>query len=122
MALHHELPIYKTGADLLALAYRAQEQMPRGLKRTLGERINQHCMEMLDAMAMANATQRAERAAHIEVLLKHLRAAQILLRVGHEGRHVSHALWAQSIQLLDSIGRQGGGWLKSSHHRKAPAA
>jgi hypothetical protein len=121
MALHTELPIYRTGVLLLSLAVKAQEQMPRGVKRSLGDKISHHCMEMLDLMALANATQRAERAANINTLMKHLRAATVLLRVCHEGRYISHRLWAESVALLDSIGKQGGGWLKSASNR-APAA
>jgi len=121
MALHSELPIYKTGCALLKLAIHVQEQMPRSMKRSLGEKINAHAIEMLDLMAMANATQHAERAANIELLLKHQRAATVLLRVSHDCRYISPALWAESVQLLGSIGKQGGGWLKSSH-RSGPAA
>jgi hypothetical protein len=121
MALHTDLPIHKTGVQLLSLAVKAQEQMPRGVKRSLGDKIAQHCVEMLDLMALANATQRAERAEHINQLMKHLRAATVLLRVSHDSRYVSHRLWADSVQLLDSIGKQGGGWLKSAA-KKAPAA
>lgn len=121
MALHSDLPIYKTGCALLSLALRAQEQMPRGMKRSLGEKITGHCVDMLDLMAMANATQHDERAAYIQQLLKCQRAATVLLRVGFECQYISKALWAESVQLLGSVGKQGGGWLKSSH-RKAPAA
>ncbi|WP_428421911.1 four helix bundle protein [Methylibium sp.] len=122
MALHTELPIYRTGIDLLALAVKAQEQMPRGLKRSLGDQIASHCMEMLARMAMANATQREERAAHITALMSHLHATQVLLRVTFDGQHLSPALWVKAILLLDSIGKQGGGWRKRSLSNKAPAA
>jgi hypothetical protein len=121
MALHSDLPIHRTGVQLLTLAAKAQEQMPRGVKRTLGEKIMDHCTEMLDRMALANATQRAERAQHIHELMKHLRAVTVLLRVSHDSRYVSTSLWAQATQLLDSIGKQGGGWLKSAANG-APAA
>ena len=121
MALHSDLPIHRTGVQLLSLAVQAQQQMPRGVKRTLGEKIAQHCVDMLDMMALANATQRGERARHIEQLLARQRALTVLLRVSHDSRYVSHGVWAQSVQLLDSIGRQGGGWLKSASNR-APAA
>ncbi|HPL78183.1 MAG TPA: four helix bundle protein [Burkholderiaceae bacterium] len=100
MALHTELPIYKTGVQLLTLAVKVQEQMPRGVKRSLGDKIAQHCVEMLDLMALANATQKAERAEHIGQLMKHLRASTVLLRVSHDSRYVSHRLWADSVQLL----------------------
>ena len=121
MSLHTDLPIYKTGIQLLSLAIRVQQQMPRGVKRSLGDRISQYCVDMLDLMALANATKHGERAAHIRDLMKCLRAATVLLRVSHESRYVSHGLWAQSVALLDSIGKQGGGWLKSAANR-APAA
>lgn len=120
MALHTDLPIYRTGVQLLDLAFKAQAQMPRAVKRSLGDKITAHCVEMLDLMALANATQKAERAAYIQDLMKRLRAMTVLLRVSHDSRYVSHALWGESVLLLDSIGKQGGGWLKSAN--KAPAA
>ena len=120
MALHSDLPIHRTGVLLLTLAYKAQAQMPRAVKRSLGEKIAQHCVDMLNLMALANATQRAERAGHIQQLMTHLRTVTVLLRVSHDSRYVSHALWGESVLLLDSIGKQGGGWLKSAN--KAPAA
>ena len=56
MAIHTDLPIYRTGVQLLSLAVKAQEQMPRGVKRSLGDKIAQHCVEMLDLMATAAPT------------------------------------------------------------------
>jgi hypothetical protein len=122
MSLHHDLPIYKKGRELLQLAFQVQQQMPRAFKRTLGEKITVHCTEMLNLMAMANATRGAERAAHIRALLATQRAATVLLRVCHDMRFISNKLWAESVQLLESIGKQGGGWLKSIHATHAPAA
>lgn len=54
MALHTRLSIYRTGLELLSLAHRVQEQMPRGMKRIVGEKIAQHCMDILELMALAN--------------------------------------------------------------------
>ena len=121
MALHTELPIHRTGVQLLQLAVKAQEQMPRGVKRHLGDKLSHHCMEMLDRMALANATQQRERAAHIQELLKHQRAALVILRVAFDARYVSTTVWGNAVQLLDSIGKQGGGWLKKSFSNSNPA-
>lgn len=87
MALHTELPIYRTGVRLLDLAVRAQVQMPRTVKRALGEKITQHCVEMLDLMALANATQRDTRAGHIDQLLTRQRAITVLLRQASHSHH-----------------------------------
>jgi hypothetical protein len=120
MAIHTDLPIYRTGVRLLALAVKVQEQMPRSMKRILGEKVTQHCVDMLDLMALANASQREARAGRIEELLTKQRAVTVLLRVSHDSRYLSPKLWAESIELLGSIGKQAGGWLKTAN--KAPAA
>lgn len=120
MALHTDLPIYRTGVRLLDLAVRLQVQMPRTVKRALGEKITQHCVDMLNLMAMANATTHGTRAEHIQRLLVLQRSVTVLLRVSHDSRYISHKIWAESVELLGSIGKQAGGWLKTSN--KAPAA
>lgn len=119
MALHTQLPIYRTGLDLLTLAHRVQEQMPRGVKRTVGEKIAQHCTDILELMALANAS-REMRAHYLRELLTRQRTVEVLLRVSFDARHVSPKLWAQAVQLLGNIGAQAGGWLKSAKNR-APA-
>ena len=120
MALHTDLPIYRTGSQLLGLAISVQEQMPRSMKRFLGEKIVQHGVDMLDLMALANASQHEVRAGYIAELLTRHRAVTVLLRVAHDKRWISPALWAESVKLLGSIGAQAGGWLKKSN--RAPAA
>jgi hypothetical protein len=122
MALYTELPIYKHGCDLLALALDVQTQMPRAFKRSLGEKIHALCVDMLEAMAVANAVRGADRIAAIDQLLQHLRAATAMLRVGHDKRLISHALWARSVETLDAIGSQAGGWKRATANSTAPAA
>jgi hypothetical protein len=119
--IHTDLPIHRTGVKLLALAIEVQQNMPRGVKRSLGDRIAQHCVDMLDLMALANATRHAERAAHIRHLMTAQRAVQVLLRVSVDARYISPKRWAAAIELLDSIGKQGNGWLSKTAN-KAPAA
>jgi hypothetical protein len=120
MALHTDLPIHRTGVRLLDLAIKVQVQMPRTVKRALGEKITQHCVEMLDLMALANASQGAARSDCIQALLTRERAVTVLLRVSHDARYISPKLWADSIELLGSVGKQAGGWLKRTN--RAPAA
>ncbi len=119
--IHHHLPIHKTGSQLLSLAARIYEQLPRGYKRTIGDKLVAHCSEMLDLMALANATGQEQRAAHIRSILTHTRAATVWLRVAFDLRKVSPKLWAESVQMLESIGKQANGWLTNTRN-KAPAA
>ena len=120
MALHTDLPIYRTGTELLGMGYLIQRDMPRGFKRSLGEKIVQGCTDMLEQMALANATRRHDRAAHIEQLLVLIRATTVTLRVGHDLRAIPTRQWAAAVLLLEKVGAQAGGWLKSAN--RAPAA
>ena len=57
-------------------------------------------------------------------LLERLEAATALLRASHGLRLISTKVWAESIELTDSVGKQAGGWLKSARNTfsAAPAA
>ncbi len=122
MALHTELPIHRAGVDLLRMGFDLQKNMPRGLKHTLGEKIIAHCGDMLDCMALANATQREQRLAWLDQLLTHHRATTTLLRVGLDARAIPTGHWANAVQLLNSVGAQCGGWRNATVSKRAPAA
>lgn len=110
MAIYSDLPIYKHGCDLLSLALDVQINMKREFKRPLGDKIFVLCTDMLEAMAMANASRGADRLAQLELLLKNLRATTAMLRVCHDRQLMSKKLWAASIELLDAVGAMAGGW------------
>lgn len=120
MAIHDRLPIHRTASELLATVTRIHSQMQRGFKRTVGDKIVQHCADMLDLVALANAD-RQGRTAHIKAILSHNRAAVVWLRVAFDLKAVSPKLWSQAVPLLESVGKQANGWLKKSNE-KAPAA
>ena len=123
MALHHQLPIYKQGYDLLSLAADVQQNMPRSFKASLGNKIHGECVEILVLIGRANAARGMGRAPHIVALVERLEVVTLLLRLSHDKRFVSPKLWAGAVQLTDSIGKQAGGWLKSARNMTtAPAA
>jgi hypothetical protein len=117
--LHKDLPIYKTGTDLLAVAYSLQRDMPRGFKRTLGEKIVQGCTDMLELMAVANATRHAQRAAAIEQLLVRLRATEVTLRVALSLRAPHYVRYVDDFVLVHSNARWLSAALKSIEEKLA---
>jgi hypothetical protein len=119
--IHHQLPIHKTASQLLGLAARVHAQMPRGYKRTVGDKIVAHCTEMLDLMAMANASRGTQREQCLRDILREQRAATVWFRVGLDLRAIATTAWGESVQLLDSVGKQANGWM-SKTREKAPAA
>ncbi len=121
MVMHTQLPIHQTGSKLLGLATTIQVQMHRGYRRTVGDKIISHCADMLDLMALANATKGAQRMDNLRALLAHQRAATTWLRVALDLNKVAPGPWGEAIQLLDSVGKQANGWLSKTRDM-APAA
>lgn len=119
MSLHTDLAIYKSGTALLSLALDVQSQIRRVFRVALGTKITEECVAILVLIARANAARGEDRAVHIKDLLEKLEVTVFLLRVSHDKELISHKLWASSITLTDSIGKQAGGWLKSANTRTA---
>jgi hypothetical protein len=118
MSLATDLEIHKQGTALLDLCADVQARIPRTFRASMGYRISEECVEILVLIGRANAArQPQDRAQHINALLERLQVAQILLRTAHAKRLIATKLWAASIELTDSIGKQANGWLKSAHAR-----
>lgn len=116
MSLPQDLEIYKAADALLALSLSLQAQIPRAFRQAVGQRISNECAEILLTVARANAARGASREAHIAKLLEHLEGAIVFLRASHSLKLISHKVWAASIDLTDSVGKQAHGWLKSARN------
>jgi len=120
MALHSELPIYKHAYGLLRLSVNSKINMRRDFKNSLGTRIHDECIEVLSLIAEANQLPDADKAPVIRSMLQRVGKIEFLLRICNDEKLISPKIWAEAIALLQSIGKQGGGWLK--YTRKAPVA
>jgi hypothetical protein len=114
MSLTQELEIYKAADTLLGLALQVQAQVPRAYRVAVGQRISNECADILLLVARANAARGESRALQIEQLLERVEAATVLLRAAHRLRIISSGVWAQSIELTDSVAKQAHGWLKAT--------
>ena len=95
--------------------------MPRDVKLTLGRDIYSECMAMVTLIAKANAAR--DKVPHLQQLSERLETVRTLVRVAHDTQDLSHKAFAQAIELMDNVGRQAGGWLRSVHRTPAaPAA
>lgn len=125
MALATDLEIHKTGTELLDLCTDVQAHIPRSFRASMGHRIADECVQILVLIGRANAArQPGARAAHLEDLLERLHVVQILMRTAHARKLIVTSLWAKSIELTNSIGKQSNGWLTNTRARPgyAPAA
>lgn len=119
MALHKELPVYKLAYDLFSLSMDLTRNMPRDVKTSLGNRLRDACLEVIVLVGRANAA--LDKTPHLTLLLEHLQVGEILLRLAHDKKFISHAQYARSVQVTDSVGAQVGGWRKAMAARMAEA-
>lgn len=124
MSLAKDLEIYRSADALLTLSPQVQAQVPRAYRVAVGQRIANECADILLTVARANAARGADREQQIARLLTHLEAATVLLRASHGLRLIPTKVWASSIELTDSVGKQAHGWLKATARTlsAAPAA
>lgn len=114
MSLAQDLQIYKAASDLLTLALQVQAQVPRAYRVAVGQRISNECADIVLTVARANVARGDSREREIGKLLEHLEATTLLLRISHNLRLISSRVWAQSVELTDSVGKQAHGWLKAT--------
>jgi len=88
------------------------DKFPRLRRFTVGERLEQSLLDVLGLLleaAYTRAKQPALRRANLR-----LEVARHLWRLAHELEVVSTRRYAHGAGLMDDLGRQIGGWLRSS--------
>jgi hypothetical protein len=112
MAIHTDLPIYKSSYELLQLATALVKNFPRSIKVSIGQAIQDACVRICLLVAKANAA--ADKIPHLGELLEHQREAELLIRLAKDMRFISVHQYASAVLLTDSIGKQANGWQKAS--------
>jgi hypothetical protein len=112
MSLAKDLDIYQAARDLLTLGLQMQANISRTYRAVLGAPIGHECMQILLHISKANVARGSSREGHIAKLLEHLESVVLLFRCAADLKQISNAVWARSIELTDSVGKQANGWLK----------
>jgi hypothetical protein len=112
MAIHTNLPIYKVAYDLLDLSTELVKNMRRDLKHVFGSKVTAECIEILVLIGRANAAR--DKAPILLELLERVQVAEFLIRLAHDKKLISTKLYARSVELTTSVGRQANGWRGSS--------
>ncbi len=112
MALHNTLPIYKDVFRLLGLATDITQNIPRAFKRQFSEKVITECTDMTVLILRANISE--YKVPHIVELLERLQITEVMFRIFVDKRWISPKQYAAAIKLTSDIGKQAGGWKKSS--------
>lgn len=111
MALHYNLPIYKVSYDLIGVVVEASRQMPRDVKRLLGDKLRDECIEL--SLLIYDANVATDKKSPLATLLRRVQAIEIMLRVSRDKHYISVRHYAEAVKLTDQIGKQANGWKKS---------
>jgi hypothetical protein len=112
MALHSELPIYKVAYDLCDLAIDLVRNMPRDVKGVIGGELRDQCLMLVVLIYRANVAR--NKVQDLTDLIERLQVAELLLRLSRDKHFISTAQYARAVALTGAIGKQAGGWRKSS--------
>lgn len=97
--------------ELLVWLIPQLDKFPRARRFTVGERLEVGLIEVLELLVEAAYTRNKDvplRRANLR-----LEVVRHLWRVGHELRAVATRQYEHGAKLIDGLGRQIGGWLRS---------
>lgn len=87
--------------------------MPRGARYTIGARIEERFLDLLERSYIAYFTDKEQKAAKISACILNLDTLKFLISVAWEGKVLSHKHDEELALKLDEIGKMLGGWKKS---------
>jgi hypothetical protein len=109
MALHKDLPIYKTAYDLLVNVIKITTNFPRDFKRLIGDEIRKECMAI--ALLIFRANVATHKTPHIDELLERLQVIELMLRLSRDMHFISTKQYARLIEFTDStMPSRHGSW------------
>lgn len=120
--LHSDTEIYKAVIALAKFSVLAVRQMPRDVKRVIGDLLRDETLWMGVLVMRANIARDAAKVPHLVEILEHLELVKMALRIAHELGFIARATWAQSIPLTDSVGKQANGLKTYFAPQSSPAA
>jgi hypothetical protein len=122
MALHHETEIYKAVVDLQRLVMRAAVNMRRDVKPLLGARLLDESLWMSVLVRRANIALNAAKVPHLDDLLEQLEIVQVTFRLARDLDYLPNNVFAQSLPLTASVGKQATAWKNSYAPTPSPVA
>jgi hypothetical protein len=119
MAHYSTLGIYKPAYELMRLTAHCKKNMRKDFKHTTGSDLHWLGTEIVLQIAEANEAKGRERVAALRVMHKHLDRLKLHFRLCKDEHLVSPGQWAKAIELMQSVGAQGGGWIEATEKTSA---
>ena len=116
MAQYQHLPIYKTTYDLLIELMTVTKDYPREYKFSLGEKIQNHVIDLLVLIYKANSVK--DKSEIIKQILEQVQFIDLFLRISCDIKIIPQSRYCSLIEKTYSIAKQSQGWLKSASNNE----
>lgn len=114
-SITQHLPIYRTTYALLQVVMKGLKHFSRDLRPTLGNRLLNEVLRLITAIYRARATRDdRSRVKHLRAILETIEVVEPLLQLCHDMQLLPREVYAETVELTSSIGRQAGGWLRDA--------
>lgn len=111
MARYAHLIIFQKAYDLTLRFFRETHEFPRDYKYTLGQKMKETCLDMLDAIIEANGA--ADKKPSLELASARLERLRIYTRLAYDLKVIGMKKYEVLSKYSNEIGRMIGGWMKS---------
>jgi len=112
MAKYEHLSIFQKSYDLMVRVYEETHNFSREYKYSLGQKIKDVCLELLNLIIIANSER--EKKPYLKKANQQVDKLRIYIRLCHSLNIIGKKKYEVLSKYIDEIGRMAGGWLKSS--------
>jgi hypothetical protein len=110
-----DLPILQKVYDLICWYVPILDRLPRNQKFALGDRLTQNLYELLDGLIVARY--KPDKLSDLTLLNSKLEVMRYQTRLLMDFKLISVQRYEYAVKLIDSIGRDLGGWIRQQQNR-----
>ncbi len=98
------------------------EKIPKSQKYSLGNKIDEICIEIIEMVASAAFSIKSEKIPYIKVAIRKLDTLKILILVLYESRGLNDKKYITLSEHLHEIGKNLGGWYGKMQKENSPVS
>ncbi|OGN03875.1 MAG: hypothetical protein A2831_03095 [Candidatus Yanofskybacteria bacterium RIFCSPHIGHO2_01_FULL_44_17] len=109
-----DIPIFKKVYELYKLFYSYRNNISKQDRYTLWQKIETLVLEIIESILLASSVPKSDRLTILEKISLNLNKLRIFVRLAKEVRILDNQKYLVLQENIDEIGRQLGGWIKST--------
>ena len=111
--IHNQIPVIQKSYDLYKLTYEYTKKFPKSDKYSLGEKIKNLLLEILELLIEAETAKHDWKQPILEKTSRKLDLLKILLRLANDIKIMDDKKYLTAQDQVQEIGRMLGGWIKA---------